>query len=99
MTLPRYRQAKLDHEDPKLVGIDGAVPKSTRYNNKWACGILEHAMADAERDKFPLVEVSGLFFGWDESHVFELLPFWAGVEEKLIRDRTGHRSNTLFKFI
>ena len=39
MALSRFRQAKTAEEEVNLV--QKGVPKSTRYKNKWAFGILE----------------------------------------------------------
>ena len=41
MALSRFRLAKSADEEAKLVESHGAVPKSTRYKNKWTYGIFE----------------------------------------------------------
>ena len=62
MALSRFRQAKSADEEAKLV--ESAVPKSTRYKNKWANGIFEQWQKQ-RLIKVPNVEVSGLFKDYD----------------------------------
>ena len=62
MALSRFRPAKSADEEAKLV--ESAVPKFTRYKNKWAFGIFEQRQKQ-RFIKIPVVEVSGLFKDYD----------------------------------
>ena len=49
---------------PKTIGeeelcVERAVPKSTRYKNKWAVSIFEDRQR-VQNVKFPIVEVGGV---------------------------------------
>lgn len=68
MALSRFREAK-PAEEANLVG--NAVPKSTQYKNKWACGIFEEWQRQ-RLIKVPIVEVAGLFKTYDFHEVQSL---------------------------
>ena len=69
--------------------VESAVPKSTRYKNKWANGIfeqwqkqrvikvhnVEECMRFIQRLRFPFGWVAGYIFDRDECLVFEFLTF------------------------
>ena len=54
----RFRFPKTIEEEELCV--ERAVPKSTRYKNKWAVGIFEDWQR-VRSVKFPIVEVDGVF--------------------------------------
>ena len=54
----RFRFPKTTEEENLCV--ERAVPKSTRYKNKWAVGIFEDWQR-VRSVKFPIVEVGGVF--------------------------------------
>ena len=54
----RFRFPKRNEEEELCV--ERAVPKSTRYKNKWAVGIFEDWQR-VRSVKFPIVEVGGVF--------------------------------------
>ena len=54
----RFRFPKTIEEEELCV--ERAVPKSTRYKNKWAVGIFEDWQR-VRSVKFPIVEVGGVF--------------------------------------
>ena len=85
MALSRFRQAKTAQEEVDLV--QNAVPKSTQYKNKWACGIFEKRQRQRlvstncrgrwfiQKLRFSSSSVVGNSYGGDECVVCELLAY------------------------
>ena len=58
MAKERFRFPKTIEEEK--LRVEGAVPKSTRYKNKWRVGIFEDWQR-VRSVKFPILEVGGVF--------------------------------------
>ena len=110
MSLSRFRRPKTVEEEE--LAIENAVPKSTRYKNRWANGLFEEWQRERERSVKEAVVDQGLFKNYNIEKVQSLntpllhmdatsLNYWLTkfVQEVAKRSQERYPPRTVYKII